>query len=86
MNTPSTLLGTNYGIARTAICTLHQWRTRHETCTSHDMPPVYDYAVVEVVPYSSDNLLAAYPVNRSNGDYLVYGSYSSAYAWIRRNA
>lgn len=83
---PKTLRGTRYGIQRVATCPLHQWRTLHSLCESHDMPPVYDYAVVEVIPYSSDNIMAAYPVNRSNGDYLVYGSYSSAYAWIVRNS
>lgn len=86
MTTPNTLRGTNYGIQRTAVCPLHPWRTLHSLCEAHDMPPVYDYVVVEVVPYSADNLLTAYSVRRSNGDYLVYGSYSGAYAWITRNS
>ena len=86
MSIPCKLRGTDYGIQRVAICPLHQWRTLHALCESHDMPPVHDFVVVEVSTYSSDEVPVAYPVNRSNGNYLVYRTYSGAYSWIVRNA
>ena len=79
----SKLAETGYAIRRGAYCTAHQWLTEapcHDHGTAH---AVIRYAVV-VPGTNGDGEPHDYPERRTNGDRVIFDSYSSAYSYATR--
>ena len=78
------LANRGYKIKRVNVCTAHQWYTpidSEESCISHRG----DHLVTRYQVFYGLNALGGdMPAYRTNGDVVVYDSYSSAYSYATR--